>query len=71
LARGRRGHPIARLAAALAWLRQAGVIIALVAIATSFGTDAIVGSSPLSAPSSPVAFGIIVTAMTARRTRHG
>jgi hypothetical protein len=74
LARGFRGHGIARLAATLAWLRLAGVIIALVAIATAFGTSAIVGTFPTFGAVVAVAdaiLALIVTGVAVRRTRRG
>ncbi|GAB1644271.1 hypothetical protein [Krasilnikovia sp. MM14-A1259] len=43
LARGTRGHSLAKAASASAWLRTAGVIIALIAIAISRGIAAIAG----------------------------
>ena len=74
LARGSRGHGLARLAAGIAWLRLAGVIIALVAIATAFGTAAIVGTFETFGALVAVAdavLALIVTGIAVRRTRHG
>jgi hypothetical protein len=74
LARGPRGHGVARLATGIAWLRFAGVLIALAAIATAFGTTAIVGDFQTFGAVVAVAdaiLALIVTGVASRRTRHG
>ena len=74
LARGPAGHGIARLAGGIAWLRLAGVIIALTAIATELGTAAIIGQfatfGAVVAVTDAV-LALIVTGIALRRTRHG
>lgn len=74
LARGLRGRGPARLSAALAWLRLAAVIVALVAIAAAFGATAIVGAlqtfGAVVAVADPI-LALIVTGIAVRRTRHG
>lgn len=72
LARG--GHGIAKAASALAWLRAAGVIVALTAIAASLGLSAIAG--PFETFGAAVAvidalFAVFVASVAERRTRHG
>ncbi|MCU7723852.1 hypothetical protein ODJ79_09015 [Actinoplanes sp. KI2] len=74
LARGPRGHGIARVASGVAWLRLAGVIITLVAIATAFGSSAIIGMFETVGAVVAVAdavFALLITGIALRRTRHG
>jgi hypothetical protein len=74
LARGPSGHRAARTAAALAWLRTAGRVIALVAVTIWLGAPAIAGLLPT--PGAVIALidaviALIVTGVAERRTRHG
>lgn len=74
LARGVQGRGLARVASALAWLRMAGVIIALMAIAVRLGVSAIAGFFETSGAVVAVAESagvLIVTGVAVRRTRHG
>jgi len=74
LARGTHGRGLARLASRLAWLRTAGVVIALIAFVILIGVSAIAGALET--------FGIVlavldalaavyVTGVAVRRTRGG
>lgn len=72
-ARGARGHGTARFASGLAWLRSLCVIIALAAIATAFGTSAIIGQFETFGAAVALVdtvFALIVTGVATRRTRH-
>jgi hypothetical protein len=72
--RGSRGHRAARFASALAWLRLAGVIIALIAMAIRLGISAIAGPFETFGAVVAVAdalFALIVTGVAVRRTGHG
>lgn len=74
LARGARGRGVARLASMLAWLRAAGVIIVLMAIAIRLGGSAIAGVFEMSGAVVAVADSVgalLVTGVAARRTRQG
>jgi hypothetical protein len=71
LARGRRGHGVAKLASGLAWLRLLAVIIALLVVAARLGTSAVVGlietfGAVLAVGDAILALG--VTAVAVRRT---
>jgi|tagenome__1003787_1003787.scaffolds.fasta_scaffold20963616_5 hypothetical protein len=74
LARGPRGHEIARLTSGLAWLRVAGVILALSAIAIGLGISAIAGLFETFGAVVALldAFAaVLVTGVAVRRTRRG
>ena len=74
LARGVPGHGAARTASALAWLRMAGVFIALIAITIRLGVSAIAGVLETFGAIIAVAdalIALIVTGVAVRRTRHG
>jgi hypothetical protein len=74
LVRGPSGRGAARTASALAWLRLAGVLIALVAVTIWLGASAIVGllqTFGLILALVDVAIALMVTGVAERRTRHG
>lgn len=73
-ARGSRGQGIAKLASALAWLRMAGVLIALPVIVNSLGISAIAGPFETFGAAMAVfdaLIAVFVTSVAKRRTRHG
>jgi uncharacterized membrane protein (DUF485 family) len=74
LARGAQGRELARLASSLAWLRTAGVLIALIAFVLLIGTSAIAGiletfGAVLAVLDALVA--VYVTGVAVRRTSGG
>ena len=74
LARGTAGHAAARFASGLAWLRLAGVLIALAVIVIRFGASGIAGL--LQTFGAAVALvdafiAVIVAGAAVRRTHHG
>lgn len=73
-ARGTRGRAVARSASGLAWLRLAGVLIAVMVIAIQLGSTAITGYFQAFGAVMAVAeasLALIVTRAAVRRTRHG
>jgi hypothetical protein len=74
LARGPKGHSLARVASGLAWLRLAGVIAALMVIAIQLGVAAVAGMLETFGAAVAVLdalIAVIVTGVAVRRTRHG
>ena len=74
VARGSTGHRGARVASGLAWLRAAGVLVALAVIAIRFGASGIVGLLQSFGAVVAVAdalIAVLVTGVAVRRTRHG
>ncbi|GIF01585.1 hypothetical protein [Paractinoplanes rishiriensis] len=66
-----RGRRVARIAAVLAWLRTAGVLIAVAATVTSFGASAIIGAFEtvgLILTAADTLAALIVTGIAVRRT---
>jgi hypothetical protein len=74
LARRTRGYELARVASGLAWLRVAGVVVALAAIAIGLGLSAIAGLFQTFGAAVTLidAFAaVFVTGVAVRRTRQG
>jgi len=74
LARGARGRGVARFGATLAWLRMAGVITALMAIAVRLGASSVAGVFETSGAVVALADAVgalIVTGVAVRRSHHG
>jgi len=73
-ARGPRGRGAARLASGLAWLRLAGVLIAIAVIAVWLGSSAIAGSFETfgaAIAAAEAALALVVTGAAVRRTNQG
>ncbi|MFI7602478.1 hypothetical protein [Actinoplanes sp. NPDC049681] len=74
LARGSRGHTIAKAASVLGWLRFAGVIVTLVVIAVALGISAVAGLTETFGAVVAVLdalIGMFLASVSERRTRHG